>query len=72
VELRALPVYLSQSSFENHWRLYYMDRRLRGVHPFLGFEYYYYRQAETSAAIGNLARMQSLGPEFGIAYSFHL
>jgi hypothetical protein len=65
-------VYLSQSSFQNNWRLYYMDRRLRGVHPFLGFEYYYYRQAETSAGIGNLARMQSLGPEFGIADSFQL
>jgi hypothetical protein len=65
-------VYLSQSSFETHWRLYYMDRRLQGFYPFLGFAYYYYRQAETSAGIGNLARMQSLGPEFGVAYSFRL
>jgi len=45
-----------------------MERLLRGVHPFLGFDYYY-RPAQTSSGIGSLARLQSMGPEFGIGYS---
>lgn len=65
-------VYLSQSSFETRWRLYYMDRRLAGVRPFLGFAYYFYKQSETSGEIGNMARMQSFGPEVGVFYSFEL
>jgi hypothetical protein len=49
--------YLPQSGFETRLRLYYMDSRLRGPRPFLGFEYYYYKQAATSRGIGNLARI---------------
>jgi hypothetical protein len=63
-------VYLSQSSFETHWRLYYVDQHLMGLKPFLGFAYYFYKQAEASREIGNLARMQAFGPEFGVNYSF--
>jgi hypothetical protein len=63
-------VYLSQSSFETHWRLYYIDQRLMGLKPFLGFVCYFYKQAETSREIGDLARMQAIGPEFGVNYSF--
>jgi hypothetical protein len=65
-------VYLSQSSFETHWRFYYLDSRLEGVRPFLGFAYYYYKQSETSGEIGNMARIQSFGPEFGVNFSFEL
>lgn len=65
-------VYLSQSSFETDWRIFYFDRRLSGLIPFLGFGYYFYRQAETSGEIGNLARMQAFGPQVGVDYSFHL
>jgi len=64
-------VYLSQSSFETHWRVYYIDARLEGLRPFLGFAYYFYKQSETSGEIGNMARMQSFGPEFGVNYSFN-
>jgi hypothetical protein len=63
-------VYLSQSSFNTDWRIYYLDSRLSGLKPFLGMGYYYYRQAETSGEIGNLARMQAFGPEVGVDYSF--
>lgn len=64
-------VYLSQSTFETHWRVIYNNpEQLWGVRPFLGWSYYYYRQAETSAGIGNLIRLQSYGPEVGASYSF--
>ncbi len=64
-------VYLSQSTFETHWRVVYSDpARLWGIRPFLGWSYYYYRQAETSGEIGNLARLQSYGPEIGASFSF--
>jgi hypothetical protein len=65
-------VYLSQSSFETRWRIYYTNPQLRGLSPFLGLAYYFYKQSETSGGIGNMARMQSLGPEFGVNYSFKL
>jgi hypothetical protein len=65
-------IYLSQSEFENHWRLIYEGYVLAGFRPFLGFTYYYYKQAETSAEIGNLVRLQTYGPEVGIGYSFGL
>jgi hypothetical protein len=65
-------VYLSQSEFENHWRLVYSNPMLDGFHPFVGFTYYYYKQAETSGGIGNLVRLQTYGPEVGISYSFSL
>lgn len=64
-------VYLSQSTFETHWRVIYDDpQRLWGIRPFLGWSYYYYKQAETSGEIGNLVRLQSYGPEIGASYSF--
>jgi len=63
-------VYLSQASFETHWRLFYVDPQLIGLRPFLGIAYYYYKQSETSGAIGNMARLQAFGPEVGINYSF--
>ena len=64
-------VYLSQSTFDTHWRLIYNNpQQLWGIRPFLGWTYYYYRQAETSGGIGNLMRLQSYGPELGASYSF--
>ena len=64
-------VYLSQSTFETHWRLVYSDPSFMWeIRPFLGWTYYYYKQAETSGGIGNLIRLQSYGPEFGASYSF--
>jgi hypothetical protein len=64
-------VYLSQSTFDTHWRVIYNNpEQLWGIRPFLGWSYYYYRQAETSGGIGNLIRLQSYGPEFGASYSF--
>lgn len=63
-------IYLSQSEFETHWRLIYLNPELRGFQPFGGIAYYYYKQAETSAEIGNLVRLQTFGPEVGVAYSF--
>ncbi|HLI81627.1 MAG TPA: hypothetical protein VKV03_16680 [Candidatus Binataceae bacterium] len=64
-------VYLSQSTFETHWRLVYSDPAFMWrIRPFLGWTYYYYKQAETSGGIGNLIRLQSYGPEFGASYSF--
>jgi hypothetical protein len=65
-------VYLSQSEFETHWRLVYGNSALAGLRPFVGFSYYYCRQAETSREIGNLIRLQAYGPEVGISYSFRL
>jgi len=63
-------VYLSQSSFENHWRVYWLMPALRRLRPFLGFTFYYYKQTETSREIGNLARLMTYGPELGASYSF--
>ena len=64
-------VYLSQSTFETHWRIAYNNpARLWGIQPFLGWSYYYYKQAETSGGIGNLIRLQSYGPEIGATYAF--
>ena len=62
-------VYLSQSSFETHWTVSYYNAALRGVHPYLGIDYYFYKQAENSHSLGNLIRLQSFGPEFGVSYS---
>lgn len=64
-------VYLSQATFETHWRVIYNDpHRLLGIRPFLEWSYYYYKQGETSGEIGNLMRLQSYGPEIGASYSF--
>ena len=64
-------VYLSQSTFETHWRVIYDDPGgLWGIRPFIGWSYYYYKQAETSGGIGNLIRLQSYGPEIGASYNF--
>jgi hypothetical protein len=63
-------VYLSQSSFETHGRVAYYDLALRGVRPYLGVNYYYYKQAETSGQISNLIRLQTYGPEIGLSYNF--
>ena len=64
-------VYLSQSTFETHWRVIYDDAPwLWGIRPFVGWSYYYYKQTETSGGIGNLIRLQSYGPEVGASYSF--
>ncbi len=65
-------VYLSQASFETHWRVFYLDSRLLGLKPYLGIAYYFYKQAETSGEIGNLARLQAFGPEVGVSYGFKL
>jgi hypothetical protein len=63
-------VYLSQSSFEGHWRIVYLSPALRGLHLFAGFAFYYYKQAETSETIGNLIRLTDYGPEVGLRYAF--
>lgn len=65
-------VYLSQSEFETHGRVVYSNPSFAGFRPFLGFAYYYYKQAETSGTIGNLIRLQTYGPEVGLSYSFVL
>ena len=64
------PIYLSQSSFETHWRVSYYNPFLRGLGPYLGFNYYYFKEAETSGQIGNLVRLQTYGPEIGFSYNF--
>ena len=62
-------VYLSQSSFETNWRLLYSDPALCGVTPFVGFNYYYFKIAETGSGVGNLLRIQQYGPQLGFMYS---
>jgi len=64
-------VYTSQWSFETHWRLrYHHPAWLGALQPFLGISYYYYRQNEQSREDGNFLRLSTVGPEFGVTYSF--
>jgi hypothetical protein len=54
-----------------HCRVGYSNPRwLGGVKPIVGFNYYFYSQSEISQEDGNLIRLSSFGPEFGLAYSF--
>jgi hypothetical protein len=64
-------VYTSQWSLETHWRLIYTNPAYFGtLKPFVGLEYFYYRQNEQSHEDGNFLRLSTCGPEFGISYSF--
>ena len=62
-------VYDSQSGFETHWRVVYSNRDWRGFAPFAGVNYYYSKYTQTSAGVGNLLRVQMIGPELGFNWS---
>jgi hypothetical protein len=62
-------VYDSQSGFETHWRVVYSNRDWRGFAPFAGVNYYYSKYTQTSSGVGNLLRVQMIGPELGFNWS---
>src|ERR1039458_10201873 len=62
-------VYDSQSGFETHWRVVYSNRDWRGLAPFAGVNYYYSKYTQTSSGVGNLLRVQMIGPELGFNWS---
>jgi hypothetical protein len=62
-------VYDSQSGFETHWRVVYANQDLRGFAPFAGVNYYYSKYTQTSSGVGNLLRVQMIGPELGFNWS---
>ncbi len=62
-------VYDSQSGFETHWRVVYSNHDWRGFAPFAGVNYYYSKYTQTSAGVGNLLRVQMIGPELGFNWS---
>jgi hypothetical protein len=62
-------VYDSQSGFETHWRIVYESPEWRGFSPFAGVNYNYTKYTQTSSGVGNLLRMQLLGPEVGFNWS---
>jgi hypothetical protein len=62
-------VYDSQSGFETHWRVIYANYDLRGFAPFAGVNYYYSKYTQTSSGVGNLLRVQMIGPELGFTWS---
>ncbi|MGB3551895.1 MAG: hypothetical protein WA993_14485 [Candidatus Binatus sp.] len=62
-------VYDSQSGFETHWRVVYSNRDWRGFSPFAGLSYYYSKYTQTSSGVGNLLRVQMIGPELGFNWS---
>jgi len=62
-------VYDSQSGFETHWRVVYSNRDWRGFAPFAGVSYYYSKYTQTSSGVGNLLRVQMIGPELGFNWS---
>lgn len=62
-------VYDSQSGFETHWRVVYSNHDWRGFAPFAGVNYYYSKYTQTSSGVGNLLRVQMIGPELGFNWS---
>ncbi len=62
-------VYDSQSGFETHWRVVYSNHDWRGFAPFAGVNYYYCKYTQTSSGVGNLLRVQMIGPELGFNWS---
>jgi len=62
-------VYDSQSGFETHWRVVYSNRDWRGFTPFAGVNYNYSKYTQTSSGVGNLLRVQMIGPELGFNWS---
>jgi hypothetical protein len=58
-------VYDSQSGFETHWRAIYFNPVLRGVSPFVGIDYNYTKDAQSSSGVSNMLRVQMFGPELG-------
>lgn len=62
-------VYDSQAGFETHWRLIYDTPELRGLSPYGGINYYYYKYDQSGAGVENLIRTQMFGPELGFNYS---
>jgi len=64
-------VYTSQLGFETHGRLLYTNPAWLGaIRPFVGIDYFFFRQFETSHEDGNFIRLSTFGPEFGLSYSF--
>ena len=65
------PVYTSQWGVETHWHVLYTNPVwLGGIGPFIGIGYFFSRQFETSREDGNFIRLSTVGPEFGLSYSF--
>ncbi len=62
-------VYDSQSGFETHWRVVYSNHDWRGFSPFAGVNYNYSKYTQTSSGVGNLLRVQMIGPELGFNWS---
>jgi len=62
-------VYDSQSGFETHWRVIYSNPQYRGFAPFAGVSYNYTKYTQTGTGVGNLLRVQLLGPEVGFNWS---
>jgi hypothetical protein len=65
-------VYDSQSGFETHVRLIYSNPRMRGFSPFVGVNYNYSKYTQTSNGVWNFQRVQMVGPEAGVNFSFKL
>ena len=62
-------VYDSQSGFETHWRIIYANPEWHGFAPFGGVNYNYTKYTQTSSGVGNLLRVQVIGPEVGFNWS---
>jgi hypothetical protein len=64
-------VYLSQASFETHWRLVYDNPDMfLGIRPYVGADYLYYKQVDDSGLVKDFIRAQMYGPEIGLSVSF--
>jgi hypothetical protein len=64
-------VYLSQASFETHWRFVYDNPDLLwGIRPYVGADYLYYKQVDSSGLVKDFIRAQMYGPEVGLSVSF--
>ena len=64
-------VYLSQASFETHWRVVYDNPdRFWGIRPYAGADYLYYKQVADSGLVKDFIRAEMYGPEFGLSISF--
>jgi hypothetical protein len=66
---QGATVYDSQSGFETHVRVVYSNERWRGFSPFAGVNYYYAKYTQTGSTVGNLLRVQMIGPEVGFNFS---
>jgi hypothetical protein len=62
---------LSQAAFDTHWRIFYDDPdHLRGVRPFIGANYSYFKMVANSSVVKDFIRAEMYGPEFGLTVSF--